>query len=87
MSANLMQKNRVNVSDDRLKISKISKMLKNENEISFDGDLLETIKNFFWHQTDMYHMLTFNADISNVYHNVVFKFAIAQWVDTACCSK
>ena len=33
MSANLMQKNRVNVSDDRLKISKISKMLKNENEI------------------------------------------------------
>ena len=55
MSANLMQNNRVNVSDDRLKISKISQMLKNESEILFDDDLLEAIKNFFWHQTDMYH--------------------------------
>ena len=47
MSANLMQNDRINISDDRLKISKISHLLKNKTEISFEGDLLETIKNFF----------------------------------------
>ena len=82
MSANLMQKNRVNVSDDRLKISKISKMLKNENEISFDGDLLETIKNFFLASNGyVSYAGTFNADNSNVYHNVELSL-LPQWVDT-----
>ena len=46
MSANLMQNDRINISDDRLKISKISHLLKNNTEISFEGDVLETIKNF-----------------------------------------
>ena len=82
MSANLMQKNRVNVSDDRLKISKISKMLKNENEISFDGDLLETIKNFFLASNGyVSYAGTFNADNSNVYHNVELSL-LPQWVNT-----
>ena len=82
MSANLMQKNRVNVSDDRLKISKISQMLKNENEISFDGDLLETIKNFFLASNGyVSYAGTFSADNSNVYHNVELSL-LPQWVDT-----
>jgi hypothetical protein len=82
MSANLMQNNRVNVSDDRLKISKISQMLKNENEISFDGDLLETIKNFFLASNGyVSYAGTFNADNSNVYHNVELSL-LPQWVNT-----
>ena len=35
MTANLMQKCRKKVSDDSMKISKISHILKNETEISF----------------------------------------------------
>jgi hypothetical protein len=82
MSANLMQNNRVNVSDDRLKISKISQMLKNENEISFDGDLLETIKNFFLASNGyVSYAGTFNADNSNVFHNVELSL-LPQWVNT-----
>ena len=38
MTANLMQKSRKKVSDDRVKISKISHILKNETEISFEGE-------------------------------------------------
>ena len=82
MSANLMQNNRENVSDDRLKISKISQMLKNENEISFDGDLLDTIKNSFLASNGyVSYAGTFNADNSNVYHNVELSL-LPQWVDT-----
>ena len=71
MSANLMQNDRINISDDRLKISKISHLLKNKTEISFEGDLLETIKNFFMASNGyVSYAGTFNADDSNVYHNI-----------------
>mgnify|MGYP003317353333 CR=1 FL=1 len=70
------------VSDDRLKISKISQMFKNENEISFDGDLLDNIKNFFLASNGyVSYAGTFNADNSNVYHNVELSL-LPQWVDT-----
>ena len=73
MSANLMQNDRINISDDRLKISKISHLLKNKTEISFEGDLLETIKNFFMASNGyVSYAGTFNADDSNVYHNIEF---------------
>jgi hypothetical protein len=52
------------------------------NEISFDGDLLETIKNFFLASNGyVSYAGTFNADKSNVYHNVELSL-LPQWVDT-----
>ena len=52
MTANLMQKSRKKVSDDRVKISKISHILKNETEISFEGrfvrDNKELLFSFKW---------------------------------------
>ena len=87
MSANLMQNDRRNTSDDRLKISKISHLLKNKTEISFEGDLLETIKNFFI-ATNGYvsYAGTFNADDSNVYHNIELSL-LPQWVGTTLTRK
>mgnify|MGYP003326241383 CR=1 FL=1 len=87
MSANLMQNDRINVSDDRVKISKISHLLQNETEISFEGDLLETIKNFFI-ATNGYvsYAGTFNADDSNVYHNIELSL-LPQWVGTTLTRK
>ena len=77
MTANLMQKSRKKVSDDRVKISKISHILKNETEISFEGDLLETIKNFFLASNGyVSYAGTFSADDANVYHNVNLCFLV-----------
>ena len=82
MSANLMQKNRKDVSDDRVKISRISYMLKNETEISFEGDLLDIIKNFFLASNGyVSYAGTFHADDMNVYHNIELSL-LPQWVDT-----
>ena len=82
MSANLMQKNRKDVSDDRLKISRISYMFKNETEISFEGDLLDTIKNFFLASNGyVSYAGEFNADDINVYHNIKTSL-LPQWVGT-----
>ena len=87
MSANLMQNDRVNLSDDRLKISKISHLLKNKTEISFEGDLLETIKNFFMASNGyVSYAGTFNADDSNVYHNIELSL-LPQWVGTTLTRK
>ena len=87
MSANLMQNDRINISDDRLKISKISHLLKNKTEISFEGDLLETIKNFFMASNGyVSYAGTFNADDSNVYHNIELSL-LPQWVGTTLTRK
>lgn len=87
MSANLMQNDRINISDDRLKISKISHLLKNKTEISFEGDLLETIKNFFMASNGyVSYAGTFNADDSNVYHNIELSL-LPQWVGTTLIRK
>ena len=87
MSANLMQNDRINISDDRLKISKISQLLKNKTEISFEGDLLETIKNFFMASNGyVSYAGTFNADDSNVYHNIELSL-LPQWVGTTLTRK
>ena len=87
MSANLMQNDRINISDDRLKISKISHLLKNKTEISFEGDLLETIKSFFLASNGyVSYAGTFNADDSNVYHNIELSL-LPQWVGTTLTRK
>ena len=87
MSANLMQNDRINISDDRLKISKINHLLKNKTEISFEGDLLETIKNFFMASNGyVSYAGTFNADDSNVYHNIELSL-LPQWVGTTLTRK
>ena len=87
MSANVMQNDRINISDDRLKISKISHLLKNKTEISFEGDLLETIKNFFMASNGyVSYAGTFNADDSNVYHNIELSL-LPQWVGTTLTRK
>ena len=87
MSANLMQNDRINISDDRIKISKISHLLKNKTEISFEGDLLETIKNFFMASNGyVSYAGTFNADDSNVYHNIKLSL-LPQWVGTTLTRK
>ena len=87
MSANLMQNDRIKVSDDRVKISKISHLLQNETEISFEGDLLETIKSFFLASNGyVSYAGTFNADDSNVYHNIELSL-LPQWVGTTLIRK
>ena len=87
MSANLMQNDRINISDDRLKISKINHLLKNKTEISLEGDLLETIKNFFMASNGyVSYAGTFNADDSNVYHNIELSL-LPQWVGTTLTRK
>ena len=87
MSANLMQNDRTNVSDDRVKISKISHLLQNETEISIEGDLLETIKSFFLASNGyVSYAGTFNADDSNVYHNIELSL-LPQWVGTTLTRK
>ena len=87
MTANLMQKSRKKVSDDRVKISKISHILKNETEISFEGDLLETIKNFFLASNGyVSYAGTFSADDANVYHNIELSL-LPQWVNTTLTRK
>ena len=87
MTANLMQKNRIKVSDDRTQISKISHMLRNETEISFEGDLLETIKNFFLASNGyVSYAGTFDANDSNVYHNIELSL-LPQWVGTTLTRK
>ena len=47
MSATLMQENRKDVTNDRAAISEISNLLNNETETVFEGNQLETIKNYF----------------------------------------
>ena len=87
MTANLMQKSRKKVSDDRVKISKISHILKNETEISFEGDLLEIIKNFFLASNGyVSYAGTFSADDANVYHNIELSL-LPQWVNTSLTRK
>ncbi|MFL2722563.1 MAG: lipocalin-like domain-containing protein [Gammaproteobacteria bacterium] len=87
MTANLMQKNRIKVSNDRTQISKISYMLRNETEISIEGELLETIKNFFLASNGyVSYAGTFDADDSNVYHNIELSL-LPQWVNTTLIRK
>ena len=82
MSATLMQKNRTDVSNDRSKIAKISHLLKNDNEVSLEGDLLNTTKNYFLAANGyVSYAGEFNADDINVYHNIKTSL-LPQWVGT-----
>ena len=60
---------------------------KNETEISFEGDLLETIKNFFLASNGyVSYAGTFSADDANVYHNIELSL-LPQWVNTTLTRK
>ena len=87
MSATLMQKNRIDVSNDRSKIAKISHLLKNDDEVSLESDLLNTTKNYFL-AANGYVSYTgeFNADDVNVYHNIRTSL-LPQWVGTTLIRK
>ena len=82
MSATLMQKNRTDVSNDRSKIAKISHLFKSNDEVSFEGDLLNTTKNYFLAANGyVSYAGEFNADDINVYHNIKTSL-LPQWVGT-----
>jgi hypothetical protein len=82
MSATLMQKNRTDVSNDRSKIAKISHLFKNDDEVSLEGDLLNTTKNYFLAANGyVSYAGEFNADDINVYHNIKTSL-LPQWVGT-----
>ena len=77
-----MQKNRTDVSNDRSKIAKISHLLKNDDEVSLEGDLLNTTKNYFLAANGyVSYAGEFNADDINVYHNIKTSL-LPQWVGT-----
>ena len=62
-------------------------MLRNETEISIEGELLETIKNFFLASNGyVSYAGTFDADDSNVYHNIELSL-LPQWVNTTLIRK
>jgi hypothetical protein len=87
MSATLMQKDRIDVSNDRSKIAKISHLLKNDDEVSLEGDLLNTTKNYFLAANGyVSYAGEFNADDINVYHNIKTSL-LPQWVDTTLIRK
>ena len=87
MSATLMQKDRIDVSNDRSKIAKISHLLKNDDEVSLEGDLLNTTKNYFLAAKGyVSYAGEFNADDINVYHNIKTSL-LPQWVDTTLIRK
>ena len=82
MSATLMQKNRTDVSNDRSKIAKISHLLKNDDEVSLEGDLLNTTKNYFLAAKGyVSYAGESTADNINVYHNIKIRL-LPQWVGT-----
>ena len=87
MSATLMQENRMDVSNDRTAISEISNVLKNETETIFEGNQLETIKNYFL-AANAYvsYAGKFSADQENVYHNIKASL-LPQWVNTTLTRK
>ena len=61
--------------------------VKNKTEISLEGDLLETIKSFFLASNGyISYAGTFNADDSNVYHNIELSL-LPQWVGTTLTRK
>ncbi len=87
MSATLMQKNRIDVSNDRSKIAKISHLLKNDDEVSLEGDLLNTTKNYFLAANGyVSYAGEFNADDVNVCHNIRTSL-LPQWVGTTLIRK
>ena len=63
-----------------LMIEKFALLSSQETEISLEGDLLETIKNFFMASNGyVSYAGTFNADDSNVYHNIELSL-LPQWL-------
>ena len=66
----------------RSKIAKISHLLKNDDEVSLEGDLLNTTKNYFLAANGyVSYAGEFNADDINVYHNIKTSL-LPQWVGT-----
>jgi hypothetical protein len=82
-----MQENRKDVSNDRTAISEISNVLNNETETIFEGNQLETIKNYFLAANGyVSYAGNFSADRENVYHNIKASL-LPQWVNTTLTRK
>ena len=87
MSATLMQENRKGVSNDRAAISEISSLLNTETKTIFEGNQLETIKNYFLAANGyVSYAGKFSADQENVYHNIKASL-LPQWVNTTLTRK